>query len=87
MTVFIVIDWDNGETGDIRSECLETNVAVAVLGRPPALDMHLLFGGEAKPQEEAVLTCIARDLCPLPGVSSLPWNHKEMIRPNKINVI
>ena len=62
-------------------------VAVAVLGRPPALDMHLLFGGEAKPQEEAVLTCIARDLCPLPGVSSLPWNHKEMIRPNKINVI
>ena len=67
--------------------CLEKNVAVAVLGRPPALDMHLLFGGEAKPQEEAVLTCIARDLCPLPGVSSLPWNHKEMIRPNKINVI
>ena len=62
-------------------------VAVAALGRPPALDMHLLFGGEAKPQEEAVLTCIARDLCPLPGVSSLPWNHKEMIRPNKINVI
>ena len=62
-------------------------VAVAVLGRPPALDMHLLFGGKAKPQGEAVLTCIARDLCPLPGVSSLPWNHKEMIRPNKINVI
>ena len=51
MIVFIVLDWDNGEAGDIRPECLETNVAVAVLGRPPALDMHLLFGGEAKPQE------------------------------------
>jgi len=86
MIVFIVPDWDNGKTGDIRSECLETNVAVAVLGRPPTLDMHLLFGGEAKPQEEAVLTCIARDLCPPPGVSALPWNQKGMIRPYNINV-
>ena len=31
-------------------------VAVAVLGCPPALDMYLLFGEEAKPQEETVLT-------------------------------
>merc|ERR1711963_141192 len=47
----------------------------------------IYFWRRGDAQEEAVFTCIARDSRPLPGVSPLPWNHKAMIRPNKVNVI